>query len=99
MLSSSRTTTLVMSGISFIGKSTLVALIHDYAEGQRRAGSELFEAETIRLNVDADVTLSSLAGQLYRLQKKPLPDFASLSSQNQAEELFNLLAETKKALL
>lgn len=82
---------LVLTGIGGVGKSTLAALIYRYAEAQRRAGKGPFAAEAIWLNIDPVVTLADLAGNLFQLFEKPLPDFTRLSLQHQAMALFNVL--------
>ena len=82
---------LVLTGIGGVGKSTLAALIYRYAEAQRRAGNGPFKAEAIWLNIDPAVTLADLAGNLFQLFEKPLPDFTRLSLQHQAMALFNVL--------
>src|SRR5438270_10496493 len=84
-------TAIALTGIAGVGKSTLAALIYRYAEEQRRAGSGLFTAEALWLNIDSSVTMADLAGNLFEALAKPLPDFANLSLQNQAQALFNAL--------
>lgn len=85
------TTAVVLTGIGGVGKSTLAALIYRYAEEQRRGGSGPFTAEAVWLNIDAAVTFADLAGNLFEVLGKPLPDFANLSLQHQAMALFNVL--------
>lgn len=90
---------LVLTGIGGVGKSTLAALVYHYAEVQRRAGSGPFAAEAIWLNIDPAVTLADLAGNLFQLFEKPLPDFSRLSLQHQAMALFNVLNTTDQPRL
>lgn len=84
-------TALALTGIAGVGKSTLAALVYQHAEEQRRAGRGPFTAEAIWLNIDSSVTMTDLAGNLFEALAKPLPDFANLSLQNQAQALFNAL--------
>ncbi len=84
-------TAVVLTGIAGVGKSTLAALIYRYAEEQRRAGRGPLTAEATWLNVDAAVTFADLAGNLFEVLGKPLPDFANLSLQHQAMALCNVL--------
>ena len=92
-------TALVLTGIGGVGKSTLAALLYRYAEEQRRAGNGPFMAEAIWLNIDSAVTLADLAGNLFEVFGKPLPDFANLSLQHQAMALFNVLNTTEQPRL
>src|SRR5947209_6490351 len=92
-------TALVLTGIGGVGKSTLAALLYRYAEEQRRAGNGSFKAEAIWLNIDSAVTLADLAGNLFEVFGKPLPDFANLSLQHQAMALFNVLNTTEQPRL
>src|SRR5260370_17152191 len=71
-------TAVVLTGMAGVGKSTLAALIYRYAEEQRRAGGGPFTAEAIWLNIDAAVTFADLAGNLFEVLGKPLPDFSNL---------------------
>jgi tetratricopeptide (TPR) repeat protein len=81
----------VLTGIGGVGKSVLAALVYRYAEEQRRAGKGPFTAEPIWLNIDPAVTFADLAGNLFEVFGKPLPDFTNLSPQHQAMALFNVL--------
>ena len=84
-------TAVVLTGMAGVGKSTLAALIYRYAEEQRRAGGGPFTTEAIWLNIDAAVTFADLAGNLFEVLGKPLPDFTNLSLPHQAMALFNVL--------
>ena len=90
---------LVLTGIGGVGKSTLAALVYRYAEAQRQAGRGPFAAEAIWLNIDPAVTLADLAGNLFQLFEKPLPDFTRLSLQHQAMALFNVLNTSERPRL
>lgn len=93
------TTAVVLTGIGGVGKSTLAALIYRYAEEQRRAGNGPFAAEAVWLNIDPAVTLADLAGNLFEVLGKPLPDFTNLSLQHQAMALLNVLSTTDEPRL
>lgn len=90
---------LVLTGIGGVGKSTLAALVYRYAEAQRQAGKGPFKAGAIWLNIDPAVTLADLAGNLFQLFEKPLPDFTRLSLQHQAMALSNVLNTTEQPRL
>ncbi len=92
-------TSVVLTGIGGVGKSTLAALIYRYAEEQRRAGNGSFAAEAIWLNIDPAVTFADLAGNLFEVLGKPLPDFTNLSLQHQAMALLNVLNTTDQPQL
>src|SRR6266516_2774557 len=83
-------TVVVLTGIGGVGKSILAALVYRYAE-ERRMGSRPFTAEPVWLNIDPAVTFADLAGNLFEVFGKPLPDFTNLSPQHQAMALFNVL--------
>jgi len=84
-------TVVVLTGIGGVGKSILAALAYRYAEEQRRTGNGPFTTEPIWLNIDPAVTFADLAGNLFEVFGKPLPDFTNLSLQHQAMALFNVL--------
>jgi tetratricopeptide (TPR) repeat protein/transcriptional regulator with XRE-family HTH domain len=88
------TSSLVLTGIGGIGKSTLAALVHHYAEVQRHAGNGPFTAAPIWLTIDESTTMADLAGTLFDAFGKPSPDLSSLAPQNQAVALFLLLNAT-----
>jgi tetratricopeptide (TPR) repeat protein len=92
-------TAVVLTGIGGVGKSTLAALIYRFAEEQRRAGNGSFHAEAIWLNIDPAVTFADLAGNLFEVFGKPLPDFTNLSLQHQAMALLNVLNTTDQPRL
>src|SRR5215471_9222521 len=92
-------TAIVLTGIGGVGKSTLAALIHRYAEEQRRSGSGPFTASALWLRIDPTVTMTDLAGTLFETLGKPMPDLGDLTPQNLAVALFNALNTTEQARL
>ena len=92
-------TAVVLTGIGGVGKSTLAALIYRYAEEQRHVGNGPFAAEAIWLNIDSAVRFADLAGNLFEVLGKPLPDFTNLSLQHQAMALLNVLNTTDQPRL
>ncbi len=90
-LTQSNITVVVLTGIGGVGKSILAALVYRYAEERRRIGNRPFTAEPVWLNIDPAVTFADLAGNLFEVFGKPLPDFTNLSLQHQAMALFNVL--------
>jgi len=87
------TTAVVLTGIGGAGKSTLAALISEYAEEQRIDGKGPFAAETLWLRVDAaaEIGMTDLMGNLMEALGKPMPNMGSLTPANQAAALFNAL--------
>ncbi len=92
-------TAIALTGIGGVGKSTLAALIHRYAEEQRRAGSGPFTASALWLRIDPTVTMTDLAGTLFEALGKPMLDLGDLTPQNLAVALFNALNATEDARL
>ncbi len=92
-------TAIVLTGIGGVGKSTLAALIHRYAEERRRTGSGPFTASALWLRIDPAVTMTDLAGTLFEALGKSMPDLGDLTPQNLAVALFNALNTTEQARL
>jgi len=99
MLTQPDITTIVLTGIGGVGKSTLAALIHRYAEQQRREGKGPFTADALWLRIDPTVTMTDLAGTLFEALGKPMLDLGNLTPQNLAVALFNALSTTEHARL
>lgn len=93
-LLSPEVTAIVLTGIGGVGKSTLAALIHRYAEEQRRPGIGPFTAEALWLRIDPAVTMTDLVGTIFDAFGKPPLDMDSLTPQNLAVALFNALNTT-----
>jgi tetratricopeptide (TPR) repeat protein len=92
-------TAIALTGIGGVGKSTLAALIYNYAEEQRSSQNSPFLTEALWLTVDPAVTFADLAGNLFEALGKPLPALGNLAPQNQAVALFNALNTTDKPRL
>jgi len=92
-------TAIALTGIGGVGKSTLAALIHRYAEEQRRDGNGPFTANALWLRIDPTVTMTDLAGTLLEALGKPMLDLGDLTPQNLAVALFNALNTTEEARL
>lgn len=84
----------VLTGIGGVGKSTLAALILQYAEEQQTASPCPFRCEGLWLTMNERTTFIDLAGTLFATFGKPLPDFRVLSPHSQALSLVNLLNST-----
>ncbi len=84
-------TALVLTGIGGAGKSTLAALVYEYAEKQRRKGAGIFQDTPVWLTVNESVTMADLAGTLSEALGKPIPDVGNLPPARQAVALFNAL--------
>jgi tetratricopeptide (TPR) repeat protein len=92
-------TAIVLTGIAGVGKSTLAALVHDYAEEQRRAGKKPFTAEALWLRVDNNVTTADLTITIFTALGQPMPDLSNLAPQNQALALYNAMNSVEDARL
>src|SRR5579883_1051462 len=93
-------TSIVLSGIGGVGKSTLASLLYRYAEEQRRAGKGFFGAPALWLRVDSSaVTLVDIIGTIFHAMERPLPDVSSLAAHNQAALLFTTLNTVEEARL
>src|SRR5258708_23484418 len=71
-------TAVVLTGIGGVCKSTVPSLVYRYAEQRRRESIWPFTARVILLNIDPAVTLAGLAGNLFGILGKPLPDVSTL---------------------
>jgi len=98
-LTQSDITAIALTGIGGVGKSTLAALIYRYTEEQRQAGNGFFTAESLWLTIDQAVTMADLAGTIIEALGKPMLDLSTLSPQNQAVALFNILNTIDKPRL
>jgi tetratricopeptide (TPR) repeat protein len=94
----------VLTGIGGIGKSTLAALVLNYAEQERRAGRGPFRREPVMLRINENTTFLELAANLFASVEKPMPDLSSAPPQNQAFAIVNALnasgtAETPRLII
>lgn len=90
---------IALTGIGGAGKSTLAALLYQYAEEQRARQSEPFKSETLWLTVDPTVSFTDLVGNLFEALGRPIPDLRNLAPHNQALMLFNALNTTDEPRL
>src|SRR6266567_2575512 len=88
-----------LTGIGGIGKSTLAALIYRYVEEQRQTHTNPFLAETLWLRIDPSVTMIDIISNLCKALCIQQPDVSTLSPQNQAFALFNILNSVDKPRL
>ena len=93
------TSTIVITGIAGVGKSTLASLIYHYAEKLRRSSKKSFTAEALWLHVSDSTTLVDLAVTIFTALGKPLPDLSKLAPSNQAVALFNAITSAENARL
>jgi tetratricopeptide (TPR) repeat protein len=81
-----------LCGIGGVGKSTLAALVFDYAGQERKAGRGPFAGEPALLRLNENTSFLELATNIYACADRPMPpDFAHLPPQAQAYALFNAL--------
>ena len=92
-------TALVLTGIGGAGKSTVAALVYEYAEKQRRKGAGIFQDAPLWLTVNESATMSDLVGTLNDALSKPVPDIEKLPPEQQAVALFNALNVVDKPRL
>ena len=92
-------TAIVLTGIAGVGKSTLAALVYQYAEERRRASIGPFTAKTVWLSIDPAVTIADLVGSLFEVLGRPLLETGNLAPQSQAIALFDALNMIENARL
>lgn len=90
---------LVLTGPSGVGKSTLAALVYNYAEQQRKEGNGPFTARPIWRRVDASFTVAGLTDRILNSLGTFIPRFNNLPPQNQALAFTNALDTSKEARL
>jgi hypothetical protein len=93
------TTAVVLTGIGGVGKSTLAALVYQYAEEQRITNPGMLNAETLWLTITERVTMADFMVTLFEAFANPLFDWNTLTPQNQALALLNLLNSRKESRL
>jgi tetratricopeptide (TPR) repeat protein len=84
-------TTIVLTGISGVGKSTLAGLVYRHAEALRQTGNGHFHGEPIWLTINFDTAMIDVVGTIFEKLGLPVPELDQQSPQNQASELFNVL--------
>ncbi|MBV9691983.1 MAG: ATP-binding protein [Ktedonobacteraceae bacterium] len=85
------TSAVVLTGLGGIGKSTLAALVLNYAERERHVGRGPFRTETILLRINENTTFLELASNIFAAVGKSAPDLSKLPPQNQAFAVYNAL--------
>jgi hypothetical protein len=85
------TSAVVLTGIGGIGKSTLAALVLNYAERERRSGRGQFRREPVMLRINENTTFLELAANLFAAVEKTMPDLSGAPPQNQAFAVVNAL--------
>jgi tetratricopeptide (TPR) repeat protein len=85
------TAAVVLTGIGGIGKSTLAALVLNYAERERQAGRGPFQRESVMLRINENTTFLELAANLFAAVDKNMPDLSGVPPQNQAFAIVNAL--------
>src|SRR5260370_39091783 len=58
--------TLLLTGISGVGKSTVAALVYHFIEAQCQQGASHFAAPPLWLNVDGSTTFADIMGTIYQ---------------------------------
>jgi tetratricopeptide (TPR) repeat protein/transcriptional regulator with XRE-family HTH domain len=87
---------IVLTGIGGVGKSTLAALVFQYVVAQQGANTCPFVCEGFWLTINENTTFIDLAGTLFAAFGKSLPDLSMLSPHSQALSLVNLLNSTER---
>ncbi|MBA2394288.1 MAG: TIR domain-containing protein [Ktedonobacteraceae bacterium] len=93
------TSALVLVGMGGIGKSALAALLYEYAEQQRLAGTRSFTGKTLWLQVDATVTLADIIGTIRDEWQLPALNLASMTTAKQLQELSRMLQATQSLIV
>ena len=90
---------IVLTGIGGVGKSTLAALIFRYVEEKFPTSEGLSASTPIWISIDPTVTLADIAGTIFEILDQSMPDFDQLAPHDQALLLFNALDTEKMARL
>lgn len=94
LLTRETVTSVVLTGMGGVGKSTLADLIYHHAEELRQGGYGIFAAEPIKLTIDTSFRMADLAEGIIKALGKHIPRLDELSPQDQATVLFNVLNTT-----
>lgn len=92
-------TAIALTGISGVGKSTLAALLYNYAEEQRSVHRGPFQSPGLWLTIDPAATFADLVGNLFEALGIPQPNLSNFAPPNQALVLFDALNKTDNAKL
>ena len=84
-------TVMALTHLSEMGKTTIAALVSNYAQKQREAHKEPFDADECWLSIDADATMADIIGTLFKVQDTSLPELSNMSRRQQAAALCDIL--------
>ncbi|MBV9019514.1 MAG: tetratricopeptide repeat protein [Chloroflexi bacterium] len=91
LLIEANTSAVVLSGIDGIGKSTIAALVLNYAERERLAGRGPFRGEAVLLRINENTSFLELSANIFAAVGKSTSDVSGVLPQNQAFALCNVL--------
>lgn len=90
---------LALFGIEGIGKSTLAALVYEYAEQERNASCGPWTGKTLWLNIDGNVTLIDIVGTLRECLDQPRLNFARMKTADVVYEFSRTLQAIEQPCL
>ncbi len=99
LLTRETVTSVVLTGMGGVGKSTLADLIFHYAEELRQGGFGIFVAEPIWITIDTTFRMADLAKGIIEALGRHIPHLDELTPRDQARELFDTLNTTGEARL
>jgi tetratricopeptide (TPR) repeat protein len=85
------TSAVVLSGIDGIGKSTIAALVLNYAEQERLAGRGPFRSEAVFLRINENTSFLELSANIFAAVGRSTLDLSSVLPQHQAFALCSAL--------
>ena len=99
ILTRERVTSVVLTGMGGVGKSTLADLIFHYAEELRLEVYGIFAAEPIRITIETSFRMADLAKRIIEALGIHIRYLDELTPRDQATELFKVLNMTNEARL
>lgn len=84
-----------LTGIAGVGKTTLATLVYEYAEKQRSVNEGLFTAPACWVDISPTTTLGDIAETILQALGTTIDDFAKLAPLSQATALFDVLRATE----